>query len=92
MIWVNELVHFIIIWLLVILIVYIRKTSLSPIVKYSINFAAMILIFLVVLRYVGFYFQYSVIFGVIEWATKFILPWIALYWLVRAIKVLDKKS
>ena len=92
LIWVNLLVHFIIIWLLIILIVYIRKTSFSPTVKYSINFAAIILIFLLVLRVIGFYFQLSVIFSVIEWATKFILPWIALYWLVRAIKGLDKKS
>ncbi|WOV83011.1 hypothetical protein PGH26_08650 [Sporosarcina jeotgali] len=27
----------------------------------------------------------------IEWATMFILPWVALYWLVRLIKALEKK-
>ncbi len=27
---------------------------------------------------------------VIEWATKFILPWIVLYWIIRLIKNLEK--
>ena len=29
--------------------------------------------------------------NVIEWATKFILPWIVLYWIIRLIKNLEKK-
>ena len=29
-------------------------------------------------------------FPVIEWATKFILPWILLYWIVRFIKNSEK--
>ncbi|MFD4820534.1 hypothetical protein [Peribacillus butanolivorans] len=28
--------------------------------------------------------------NVIEWATKFILPWIVLYWIIRLIKNLEK--
>ena len=28
----------------------------------------------------------------IEWATKFILPWIILYWIIRLVKVLEKSK
>ncbi|USK80086.1 hypothetical protein LHV56_25485 [Peribacillus frigoritolerans] len=28
--------------------------------------------------------------NVIEWVTKFILPWIVLYWIIRLIKNLEK--
>ncbi|MDQ0884808.1 hypothetical protein ABIE66_004817 [Peribacillus sp. B2I2] len=28
--------------------------------------------------------------NVIEWATKFILPWIVLYWIIRLTKNLEK--
>lgn len=28
---------------------------------------------------------------IIEWATKFILPWIVLYWFIRLIKSLEKR-
>ena len=88
--WVNVLVHFIIIWLIAIFIAYIRKTSLNSTEKYFINIAAIIVVFLTVLNFFGY--QISIIFRLIEWATKFVLPWLALYWLVRAIKVLDKKG
>lgn len=29
--------------------------------------------------------------SLIEWSTKFILPWVFLYWFIRAIKTLEKK-
>jgi hypothetical protein len=32
-----------------------------------------------------------IVFSLIEWTTKFVLPWVVLYWLIRAIKVLEKK-
>ncbi|QFG00091.1 hypothetical protein PB01_15360 [Psychrobacillus glaciei] len=28
----------------------------------------------------------------IEWATKFILPWILLYWIIRLVKGLEKNK
>lgn len=28
---------------------------------------------------------------IIEWTTKFILPWIVLYWFIRLIKTLEKR-
>ncbi|GIN86274.1 hypothetical protein J6TS2_26600 [Heyndrickxia sporothermodurans] len=28
----------------------------------------------------------------VEWATKFILPWIILYWLIRLVKNLEKNN
>ncbi|MBR3118694.1 hypothetical protein [Oceanobacillus profundus] len=31
------------------------------------------------------------LFVLIEWITKFVLPWIALYWLIRGVKALEKK-
>lgn len=27
-----------------------------------------------------------ILIGVVEWLTKFILPWIVLYWIIRIIK------
>ncbi|KZE37252.1 hypothetical protein AV656_11820 [Bhargavaea cecembensis] len=27
----------------------------------------------------------------VEWATKYILPWIILYWLVRLVRSIEKK-
>lgn len=32
----------------------------------------------------------SVVPKFIEWATKFIFPWIVLYWLIRLVKALEK--
>ncbi|WP_010530536.1 hypothetical protein [Lentibacillus jeotgali] len=29
--------------------------------------------------------------NLIEWTTKFILPWVVLYWFIRLIKSLEKK-
>ncbi|WP_339229061.1 hypothetical protein NSQ77_04395 [Oceanobacillus sp. FSL K6-2867] len=31
------------------------------------------------------------LFVLIEWITKFVLPWIVLYWLIRGVKALEKK-
>lgn len=33
-----------------------------------------------------------VIPNIIEWSTKFILPWIIMYWLIRLVKVLEKSK
>jgi len=30
--------------------------------------------------------------NLIEWATKFILPWILLYWIIRLVKGLEKNK
>ncbi|MGO4890642.1 hypothetical protein ACJ2A9_23150 [Anaerobacillus sp. MEB173] len=38
-----------------------------------------------------FGFTNSIIFSAIEWSTKFILPWVFLYWLIRTVKALEKK-
>lgn len=32
----------------------------------------------------------DVIPNIIEWITKFILPWIILYWVIRLVKALEK--
>ena len=29
---------------------------------------------------------------VIEWSTKFILPWLVLYWIVRLVKAFEKNN
>lgn len=88
--WTYVLVHFIIIWLIVILIAYIKKTSLNAKIKYYLNIAAIVSVFLTVLHFIGY--EFYIIFNLIEWATKFVLPWVALYWLVKAIKVFEKKG
>ena len=28
----------------------------------------------------------------IEWTTKFVFPWVVLYWLIRVVKNLEKKG
>jgi hypothetical protein len=28
----------------------------------------------------------------IEWSTKFVLPWIILYWLIRMVKALERRG
>jgi hypothetical protein len=33
-----------------------------------------------------------IVFRIIEWTTKFILPWVFLYWLIRMVKTLEKKG
>jgi len=30
--------------------------------------------------------------NLIEWATKFVLPWIILYWLIRLVKGIEKNN
>jgi len=42
-----------------------------------------------ILPFIGIDTSY-VIPNVIEWATKFILPWIILYWIIRLVKRLEK--
>ncbi len=88
--WSDILVHLFVIWLIVLITVLIRRTSLNSIVKNFITIVAIILGFLIILHFSGY--RLSITFRLIEWATKFVLPWIAMYWLIRAIKVLDKKS
>ena len=34
----------------------------------------------------------SLIPDLIEWITKFVFPWVVLYWLVRVVKTLEKKG
>lgn len=51
---------------------------------------ALLLVLWFVLEWIGVN-TFVVIPYFIEWATKFILPWIVLYWLVRLIKSLERK-
>lgn len=32
----------------------------------------------------------GIFFEIIEWSTKFILPWLGLYWLVKLVKTLGQ--
>ncbi|WP_226666271.1 hypothetical protein [Metabacillus litoralis] len=88
--WINVIEHFIIIWLIVIFFTYINKTSLPAKTKDYVQLAAILFILLTILHFMGF--ELYITFRLIEWATKFVLPWVALYWLVRLIKVFEKKS
>ena len=54
--------------------------------KYSLyGTIALVLLFLVLnfLNYDAFVY----IVGFIEWATRYLLPWIALYWFVQFVKI-----
>lgn len=33
-----------------------------------------------------------IISNLIEWSTKFILPWIILYWIIRLVRVLERSK
>lgn len=52
--------------------------------------AVLFVLLFLILHFLGI--KYFVIFNGIEWLTKFILPWIFLYWLVRMIKFFEKKK
>jgi hypothetical protein len=86
----NFLFVLLIVVFLIAFTLFIRRRNLNQTQKYSIIAAASLLAFLFVMSYFGYQFYF--IFSLIEWATKFVLPWVVLYWLVRAIKVLEKKS
>lgn len=42
----------------------------------------LIFIVLTIFNYDGF----TIIIGLVEWITRYILPWIALYWFIRFVK------
>ncbi|KHF39263.1 hypothetical protein [Halalkalibacter okhensis] len=74
---------------LIALTLFIRRISLSRMVKGLIIAAGMFAALSVVFPYFGYQFYFIV--GFIEWSTKFIFPWIVLYWVIRGIKALEKK-
>lgn len=57
----------------------------------------LVVVFLVVLSFTMPYFGFGLlsvfffVLGVVEWVTKFILPWIVLYWGIRFIKSFESK-
>src|SRR5699024_3334094 len=59
-------------------------------ILYIITDILLLLLLWFVLDFVGVNITYVVPI-LIEWATKFILPWILLYWFIRLIKSLKKK-
>lgn len=87
--WENIIVHFVFLWLIALFIAYIKKTSLAVKTKYYFTIAASVFALLTILHFIGY--ELFIIFSLIEWATKFILPWIALYWVVRVIKLFEGK-
>ena len=77
------------------LIVYATRLLLkrSGISKSKINIITAVVILIVLwfsLDFLGISVSFLVP-GLIEWATKFILPWVLLYWFVRLIKVLERR-
>jgi hypothetical protein len=57
--------------------------------KYFIIAAGMFAALNVVFPYFGYQFYFILEF--VEWTTKFIFPWIVLYWVIRVIKAVEKK-
>ncbi|MYL49990.1 hypothetical protein GLV98_10870 [Halobacillus litoralis] len=37
------------------------------------------------------YFIFLTLMAIVEWVTKFVLPWIVLYWAIRVIKSWESK-
>ncbi|WP_227940387.1 hypothetical protein [Alkalihalobacillus deserti] len=98
---VNEVVlgemikHYLVIGLIIVLVIsftffIIKRSGLNLIKKYFIIGASSIFVVLFVLQSFGY--NFFIIISLIEWTTKFIFPWIVLYWLIRAIKTLEKRK
>ena len=56
--------------------------------KDLISALVVIIALLLLLSFLGI--NTTIIFQLIEWSTKFILPWVILYWLVKMVKALDQ--
>ncbi|MFA9557625.1 hypothetical protein ACERII_09995 [Evansella sp. AB-rgal1] len=56
--------------------------------KYSLYFGVGLVVLFVIFisfDYIG-YNAFGILVPLIEWGTKFILPWIALYWFIQFVK------
>ncbi|WP_368505133.1 hypothetical protein AB3N04_05660 [Alkalihalophilus sp. As8PL] len=67
----------------------IMRLDLNALGKYSIIGVSSIFVLFLLLQSFGYHF--FIVFSLIEWLTKFVLPWIILYWLIRAIKIIEKR-
>ncbi|WP_078551582.1 hypothetical protein [Bacillus alkalicellulosilyticus] len=74
----------------IVVILYVRKLDITHTLKYIIISIAIVIGLYLIMSVFNYTF-YS-IFHFIEWMTKYILPWVVLYWLVRAIKAYETKS
>ncbi|MFD2926281.1 hypothetical protein [Halobacillus naozhouensis] len=94
---VVQLITFAILILTIVLIVLAFRETIKrskqidnmPIIYIVIDIALILLLWFV-LDFIGVNISY-VVPNLMEWATKFILPWIVLYWLIRLIKSFEKK-
>ncbi|WP_010530585.1 hypothetical protein [Lentibacillus jeotgali] len=92
-----QLITFVILILTIVLIVLAFRETIKrskqidniPIINIVIDIALILLLWFV-LDFMNVNISY-VVPNLIEWATKFILPWIGLYWLIRLIKIFEKK-
>ncbi len=53
--------------------------------KYSLYGTVGLVLLFLVLNFLN-YDAFSFVVGFIEWATRYLLPWIALYWFVQFVK------
>ncbi|MDV2685648.1 hypothetical protein RYX56_14885 [Alkalihalophilus lindianensis] len=90
----DWIMHYLVIGLIVALVIsiaffMIRSLDLNALGKYSIiGFSSIIVVFFLLQ---SFGYNFFIVFSFIEWSTKFVLPWIVLYWLIRAIKIVEKR-
>jgi hypothetical protein len=47
-----------------------------------------IIVLLLLLPFLGL--NTNIVFRMVEWSTKFILPWLGLFWLVKMVKALEQ--
>ena len=74
--------------LLLIQVTQQNKNSFERMIKIIIGIIILIALWLILC-----FFKINtsyVIPNLIEWATKFILPWITLYWIIRLVKSIEK--
>ncbi|MGJ9384343.1 hypothetical protein [Salipaludibacillus sp. CF4.18] len=87
---VYKLLELLLIILFLITITYfVRRQHLKRPVQYTIIAGLLVLSLVFILSSFGYHF--NIVLGFIEWTTKFVLPWLVLYWLVRAVNIYEKK-
>ncbi|CAI9394879.1 hypothetical protein ABW02_23290 [Niallia circulans] len=53
--------------------------------KYLLYGSLGLVVIFIVLYLVGYY-SLGIIINIMEWSTKYILPWVALYWFIQFVK------
>jgi|GEM_PF-1084901 len=98
--WKDFIFQFVLLIILAVIVVLIvlairvlskRSRQLDSSVTNVIIYIVILLALFFALEFIGRINISYLVPRLIEWATKFILPWIVLYWFIRLIKCLEKR-